>query len=128
MTYDTWSKLRELVAMIEYRKLPVRTLPILLLSCALALTPAAALANDLVQSVHGSGAEWDSRSDTGLRVAQSGGGKSLSEAVEQVRRQTNGRILSAETKVKGNREVHHIKVLTEDGKVKTVKVQGRKRG
>lgn len=106
----------------------MRTLPILLLSCALALTPAAALANDLVQSVHGSGAEWDSRSDTGLRVAQSGGGKSLSEAFEQVRRQTNGRILSAETKVKGNREVHHIKVLTEDGKVKTVKVQGRKRG
>lgn len=106
----------------------MRILPILLLSCALALTPAAALANDLVQSVHGSGAEWDSRSDTGLRVAQSGGGKSLSEAVEQVRRQTNGRILSAETKVKGNREVHHIKVLTEDGKVKTVKVQGRKRG
>jgi len=128
MTYDTWSKLRELVAMIEYRKLPVRILPILLLSCALALTPAAALANDLVQSLHGSGAEWDSRSDTGLRVAQNGGGKSLSEAVEQVRRQTNGRILSAETKVKGNREVHHIKVLTEDGKVKTVKVQGRKRG
>jgi hypothetical protein len=128
MTYDTWSKLRELVAMIENRKLPVRILAILLLSCALALTPAAALANDLVQSLHGSGAEWDSRSDTGLRVAQSGGGKSLSEAVEQVRRQTNGRILSAETRVKGNREVHHIKVLTEDGKVKTVKVQGRKRG
>jgi hypothetical protein len=128
MTYDTWSKLRELVAMIENRKLPVRILAILLLSCVLALTPAAALANDLVQSLHGSGAEWDSRSDTGLRVAQSGGGKSLSEAVEQVRRQTNGRILSAETKVKGNREVHHIKVLTEDGKVKTVKVQGRKRG
>jgi len=128
MTYDTWSKLRELVAMIENRKLPVRILAILLLSCALALTPAAALANDLVQSLHGSGAEWDSRSDTGLRVAQSGGGKSLSEAVEQVRRQTNGRILSAETKVKGNREVHHIKVLTDDGKVKTVKVQGRKRG
>ena len=105
----------------------MRILTILLLSCALALTPAAALANDLVQSLHGSGAEWDSRPDTGLRVAQSGGGKSLSEAVEQVRRQTNGRILSARTKVNGNREVHHIKVLTKDGKVKTVKVQGRKR-
>ena len=107
----------------------MRILPILLLSCslALALMPAAALANDLEQSLHGSGAEWDSRADTGLRVAQ-GGGKSLSEAVEQVRRQTNGRILSAQTKVSGNREVHHIKVLTKDGKVKTVKVQGRKRG
>ena len=114
--------------MIENRNLHVQILPILLLSCSLALMPAASRASNLEQSLHGSGAEWDSRSDTGLRVAQNGGGKSLSEAVEQVRRQTNGRILSAETKVNGNREVHHIKVLTEDGKVKTVKVQGRKRG
>jgi hypothetical protein len=59
---------------------------------------------------------------------QGNGGMSLSEAVEQVRRQTGGRILSAETKMQGNREVHHIKVLTKDGKVKTHKVQGRKRG
>ena len=59
-------------------------------------------------------------------VAQKGGGKSLSEAIEQVRRQTGGRILGAETKIKGNREVHHVKVLTRDGKVKTIKVQGRR--
>ena len=65
--------------------------------------------------------------DGSFQVAQ-GNGKSLSEAVEQVRRQTNGRIISAETKVKNGREVHHIKVLTDDGKVKTHKVQGRKRG
>jgi uncharacterized membrane protein YkoI len=114
--------------MIENRDLHVRILPILLLSCSLALMPAASRASDLEQSMHGSGAEFDSHDDTGLRAAQNGGGKSLSEAVEQVRRQTNGRILSAQTKVNGNREVHHIKVLTEDGKVKTVKVQGRKRG
>ena len=55
-----------------------------------------------------------------------GGGKSLSEAVEQVRRQYGGRIISAETQVSGGREVHVIKVLTDDGKVKTVRVQGRK--
>ena len=106
----------------------MRILPILLLSCSLALMPAASRASDLEQSMHGSGAELHSYADTGFRVAQSGGGKSLSEAVEQVRRQTNGRILSAQTKVNGDREVHHIKVLTKDGKVKTVKVQGRKRG
>lgn len=53
-------------------------------------------------------------------------GVSLSQAVEQVRRQYNGRIVSAETRRSGKREVHHIKVLTEDGKVKTVKVQGRR--
>lgn len=54
-------------------------------------------------------------------------GPSLSEAVEQVRRQYNGRIVSAETRMSGNREVHYIKVLTEDGKVKTVRVNGRTR-
>ncbi len=55
-------------------------------------------------------------------------GMSLSDAVEQVRRQTDGRIISAETKTKNGREVHHIKVLTKDGKVKTHKIQGRKSG
>jgi hypothetical protein len=61
-----------------------------------------------------------------LQVAQNDG-MTLSQAVESVRRQTGGRIISAETKRSGNREVHHIKVLTDDGKVKTHKVQGRKR-
>jgi len=56
-------------------------------------------------------------------VAQ-GNCTSLNEAVERVRRQYNGRIVSAETRVSGNREVHHIKVLTSDGKVKTVTVPG----
>lgn len=66
-------------------------------------------------------------SEARMQLAQNGG-KSLSEAVEQVRRQTDGRIISAETKIKNGREVHYIKVLTKDGKVKTHKVQGRKRG
>lgn len=58
---------------------------------------------------------------------QQGGGVTLSQAVEQVRRQYNGRIVSAVTEVKGKREVHVIKVLTDDGKVKTVRVQGQQR-
>ena len=49
---------------------------------------------------------------------------SLSQAVQQVRRQYNGQIVSAETQVRGNRETHIIKVLTPDGKVKTVRVAG----
>jgi hypothetical protein len=57
-------------------------------------------------------------------VAQNDG-PSLNEAVEQVRRQYNGRIVSAETRMNGNREMHYIKVLTEDGKVKTVRIPGR---
>lgn len=55
-------------------------------------------------------------------------GLTLSQAVEQVRRQYNGRIVSAETRCNGNRETHEIKVLTEDGKVKTVRVPGKRCG
>jgi hypothetical protein len=60
-------------------------------------------------------------------VANQGGCKSLSQAVEQVRRQYNGRIVSADTEVSGKQEVHVIKVLTGDGRVKTVRVPGCRR-
>jgi hypothetical protein len=60
-----------------------------------------------------------------LQIAQ-GGGMSLSQAIESVRRGGNvERVISAETKVSGGREVHYIKVLTKDGKVQTHKVPGR---
>ena len=53
---------------------------------------------------------------------------SLSEAVEQVRRRGNvERVISAQTRISGGREVHHIKVLTKDGKVRTHTVNGCKR-
>jgi hypothetical protein len=71
----------------------------------------------------GAGAENSAAS--GLAVYQ-GGGLTLNQAVEQVRRQYNGRIVSAETRVNGGRETHVIKVLTKDGKVKTVRVPGRR--
>jgi uncharacterized membrane protein YkoI len=90
----------------------MRLLAILIICAAMALGPTSAIADDPEGVV--------------LRVAQSNDGTTLSQAVEQVRSQTGGRILSAETKVQGNREVHHIKVLTKDGKVKTHKVQGRR--
>jgi uncharacterized membrane protein YkoI len=108
----------------------VRLLPTLLLGSVLALTSVSASAYDLEDALRDLNDQYQDR-DRGrpdFSVSQNKGGKSLSEAVEQVRRKTNGRILSAETRVKGNREVHHIKVLTEDGKVKTHKVQGRRRG
>ena len=54
-------------------------------------------------------------------------GLSLSEAIEQVRRRTGGRVVGADTRIQGGREVHYIKVLTKDGKVKTHKVNGRRR-
>ncbi len=104
-----------------------RLTAIVILSGALALGSASASAFDLEQSLRELQEQYDEGRKPENRVMQNSG-KSLSEAVEQVRRQTNGRILSAETKVSGNREVHHIKVLTKDGKVKTHKVQGRNRG
>lgn len=91
----------------------------LILACA-ALLLAAPLAATAAGSV--SAAQADT-----LRLAQRDG-PSLSEAVSQVRRQYNGRIVSAETRMRGNREMHHIKVLTSDGKVKTVRIPGRTRG
>lgn len=61
-----------------------------------------------------------------LRVAQ-GNCMSLSDAIELVRRRTGGKVISAETKVQGGREVHHVKVLTKDGKVRTERVNGCRR-
>lgn len=61
------------------------------------------------------------------QAAYQGGGVTLSQAVQQVQRQYNGQIVSAVTQVSDNGETHVIKVLTQDGKVKTVRVAGRKR-
>ena len=105
----------------------MRTLPIIILVAGIALTPLPAAALDLEDALREVRAQYEPDFVSGARTTQSGG-KSLSEAIEQVRRQTGGQILSAKTKVNGNREVHHIKVLTKDGKVRTVKVQGRRRG
>jgi hypothetical protein len=55
-------------------------------------------------------------------------GMSLSQAVESIRRRGDvDRIVSAETKVQNGREVHHIRYMTKDGKVRTARVQGRSR-
>ena len=60
-----------------------------------------------------------------LSVAQDRG-MTLSQAVQYVRRQYDvQRVLNAETKRDGKREVHHIKILTRDNKVKVVEVPGR---
>lgn len=72
-------------------------------------------------------ADRSAAADPPLIVAQQGC-LSLSEAVERARRQYNGRIVSAETIVRGNREIHVIKILTGDGKVKTIQIPGCTRG
>ncbi len=51
------------------------------------------------------------------QTAGKSSGTTLSQATEQVRRQTGGRVLSAETINKDGRKVHRIKVLTPNHKV-----------
>lgn len=100
--------------------------PFALLALSLVLFPALpAAAFDLEGSLRGLADASGTVTEPDFAMTQ-GNGKTLSEAIEQVRRRTDGRIVSAETRVNGGREVHHIKVLTKDGKVKTHKVQGRK--
>ena len=59
------------------------------------------------------------------RGDSSGRGVSLDEAVARVRRQTKGKILSAETVAVDGRDVHRIKVLTETGRVRRLQVDAR---
>ena len=106
----------------------LRILLTLILSALLAATPVAAEAIHRDDSPNGLIAHFgedSARNDD--RVAQKNGCLSLAEAIEQVRQQTGGKILSAKTKLNGNREVHRIKVLTKDGKVKTIEVRGCRR-
>jgi len=96
-----------------------------LVACAVMVAqPLYAQDSSVVSPVVNNAAEVERADAQELSVAQNSG-VTLSQAVAQVRRQYGGRIVSAETRRNGNREVHHIKVLTSDGKVKTVTVPGR---
>jgi uncharacterized membrane protein YkoI len=55
-------------------------------------------------------------------------GVSLNDAVQQVKHETGGRVLSAETVNQGGRTVHRIKVLTPSGQVRVVVVDAQSRG
>jgi hypothetical protein len=53
------------------------------------------------------------------RVAQANNGVSLEQATQMVRERTGGQVLRAETKRDKGRVVHRIRVLTDDGRVRT---------
>ena len=107
--YDTWI---------------MRTVLILLTVVFLASTPGTASAFDLEEALREQHVQY--KGATALHVAWSDG-KSLDQAIAEIRRRTGGKIVGAETKVQGGREVHHIKVLTKDGRVKTYRVNGKRR-
>ena len=112
------------IVMPSYDTQRMRLLLTLLIVAALALSSAPAAAIDLEEVLKLQHPQYQGEANP--QTVQSDG-MSLSQAIESVRRQTNGKVVSAETKVQGGREVHHIKVLTKDGKVKTYKVNGRRR-
>ena len=59
-------------------------------------------------------------------AALQGGGPTLDQAVERVRRRyPGGRIVGASTTRRGRCEVHVIRVLTRDGTVKQEEIRGR---
>lgn len=100
----------------------------MLLVLTLACAPlATARAFDLEQALRDLQPQSAGYAGDDIRVADDDG-MTLSEAIESVRRKTDGRIVSAETKVSNGRETHHIKVLTKDGTVRTYTVPGRRRG
>lgn len=71
---------------------------------------------------HHPGARAETPAPLVVAQRQKGGEISLEEAVEQVRAETGGRILSAETVQSQGRRVHRIKVLTPDRRVRVVNV------
>jgi hypothetical protein len=105
----------------------VTRLAFISLIAAVLLVPAAADAFDLEQSLRELNAHHQEALKPDLQVARDG--MTLDEAIESVRRRGDvDRILSAETRRDGDRETHHIRYLTRDGKVKTAKIRGRSRG
>jgi hypothetical protein len=62
----------------------------------------------------------------GLAVALPASAQSLQEAARQAARQHNAKVLSARTINKGKQPVHEIKLLTEKGVVKTVRIPDRR--
>ncbi len=78
----------------------------------------------LAPAAHGKPGQAEVRAgQSSLRVAQSKS-YSLDQAVAKVRRQYGGKIIRAETRKSNGRPVHHIKVLSDNGRVRTVRVDG----
>jgi hypothetical protein len=104
----------------------VTRLTFISLIAAVFLVPSAADAFDLEESLRELHAQHLPAQNPDLRVAKDG--MTLDQAIESVRRRGDvDRILSAETRRDGDRETHHIRYLTKDGKVKTAKIRGRSR-
>lgn len=60
----------------------------------------------------------------GLAAPTAEAAMSRDQAVRMVQQQTDGRILSVDTVRRGNRVIYRIKVLTPEGRVRVITVDG----
>jgi len=104
--YDTWR---------------MRLILTMLVCFAAACLPGRAAALDLEEALRQVHVQYEV-GDTHRTVQ---GGMSLQQAIRSIRLNDGDKVISAETRIEGGHEVHYIKVLTKDGKVKTHKVKGR---
>lgn len=56
------------------------------------------------------------------RGARGGGGVDLDSTVRQIRRETGGRVLQAETRNRDGHSEHHVRIITERGRVKRYRI------
>jgi hypothetical protein len=65
------------------------------------------------------------RAGGGISLAQRGGGISLAQATAMATSRYQGRVVRAETVQRGDRVVHEIRILGDDGRVRTVRVDAQ---
>jgi hypothetical protein len=98
----------------------------ILIFSAVILVPFGAQAFDLEESLKKLHEQYQAQGGAYAPLAK-GGGMSLDEAIASVRRRGDvERIISAETRRKGDREVHVIRYMTKDQKVRTAEFDGRR--
>jgi hypothetical protein len=93
-------------------------------ACAVAAACAAG-APVLARPIAASLVQVDESEQTTLFPAQRGGGISLAQATAMAQSRFQGRVVRAETLQMGNRVVHEIRILGEDGRVRTVRIDAQ---
>jgi uncharacterized membrane protein YkoI len=63
--------------------------------------------------------------ESALFPAQRGGGISLAQATAMAQSRFNGRVVRAETVQMGDRVIHEIRILGDDGRVRTVRIDAQ---
>jgi hypothetical protein len=53
---------------------------------------------------------------------------SLDQAVEQAKQRVGGQVISAETRTRDGRRVHNIRILTQEGKVRRLRINASSNG